>query len=225
MPILPKEGANILTGCSVKPDLGALKRTSGEYAFLQNIRGRGRRVFKRTGVQSFASLNYGIMGMFDLKEDDDVFSPDLFLVWDNNGSLTTYGPTELITTFTFTYDFTTGGALYLQSPDLNWWNITLDTTPLITVTGVAAPGTTISTDLIILQSQLLGFKDSTGQSRLYIEDGTIKTKRYAPASALIFYSTIQAFVTGKGPVFVDLSSADRWRLEVLNGGILAILGV
>jgi hypothetical protein len=207
----------ILHDFSAKPDQGNLKRQAGEYAFMQNVRGWGQRGKKRQGVQTRATLEFGVMGIFDIKVDGDPLSPDKILVYDNNGSIILYDWSELISIFDFLFD--TGSELDLQSPDLNWWKVAVDVSGAITVTGIAAPGTTISSDLFVAQNALFGFKFSTTISRLYIQAGTIKTGIFGPSTPVTSYTTAQSFETGFGPVFQD-GNLDNFRLSVDNTGSL-----
>ena len=213
-----------LTGASASPDTGLLKKEAGEYTFLQNIRGWGGRTAKRTGVQFSASVT-NVMGIFDLQNDGDPTSLDKILVVDGDGDLVLYDYSELVTIFD--YLFSTGITLSLQSSDLNWWDITPNTTTgVISPTVVTAPASTRSTDLSISQSQTFGFIDSTGIWRLQVDslDGTVYTTRYATATSTNSFTTNLGFATGVGPVFQD-ELLTRWRLTVSTAGQLTATAI
>ncbi len=86
----------ILTGFSLKPDLGRLKTQVGEYYGLQNIQGRGKAGKKRRGVKPKASFTSGVMGIFDLYNDGDPLSLNKFLVITQGGTFTLYTTTDLV---------------------------------------------------------------------------------------------------------------------------------
>lgn len=212
----------ILTEFKAVPDQGNLKRLPGEYAFTQNARGWGKRGKKRAGVQTRVTLAYGIMGIFDVKVDGDPLSPDKIMVYDNNGTITFYEFSELTSIFDFLFD--TGSSLNLQSPNLNWYNITVTAGGILGTTQIAAPGTTISSDLRIDQNQLLGFNKTTTFVRLYIEANFVKTKQYNLSTPITSYTTAQAFTTGFGPVFQDANLLN-FRLTVNNSGAIGSIQV
>lgn len=212
----------VLTKFRALPDQGNLKRQAGEYAFTQNVRGWGNRGAKRTGIQTRVTLDAGVMGIFDLKIDGEALSPDKIMVYDYNGDIILYDYSELISIFDFL--FSSGSALYLQSPNLNWWSISVTANSSIMETQVAAPVTTISEDLQIAQNEIFGFNNTTVFNSIYISSGNIKTKIYGLSTPVTNYTTTQAFVNGVGPVFED-SNLNRFRLIVANGGILESIQV
>lgn len=124
---------------------------------------------------------------------------------------------------TFDYMVDTGYRWLAQSPDLNWWNLTPDTTTgAITPTVVTYTGTTISADLVITKYQLFGFRASSTKIyrvRLEALTASIIREEYGIASVATLYSTDQAYATGYGLVFEDLLG-NRWRCTVDNGGII-----
>ncbi len=221
----------VLTNFAAVPDVGELKREKGEYANLQNVRGWGGFGAKRRGVQNFPrALDSGIMGMFDLKIDGEPLSPDKILVVTQGGDYVLYDFTELISVFDFLFD--AGVALYLQSPNLGWWDITPttgDAGGLINPLGVAAPSSSISADLSVDVNQLFGFEDSTGIWRMYVDTSnpvvpSLSTKRYSTASSITGYTSTVAFATGVGPCF-QTTDLQRWRLTIDNSGILTLTSI
>ncbi len=210
-------------------DTGSLDLKPGEYESLQNIRGYGGLGTKRQGVQPRLTLSYGVMGMCDLKVDGDPTSPDRILVVDANGSFILYDYSEFLASFA--YLFATGIKLNLQSPDLNWWALTVNSsTGAINVTGIAAPTGALSADQSIRQDELYGFAFATGIWRLSVVAtglGTpsIQTREYALSSATTTYSTAVSFNTGYGPVFQDDTGTQRWRLSIANGGATQITSI
>jgi len=209
------------TGFSQKPDLGLLKTKKSEYSFLQNIRGRGGLGFKRNGLQTVATYDSSVMGIFDLSNDGDPDSPDLILVITRDGLFTTYTPSEFITTFTFLFS---GAQIILQSPNLTWFSVDLDSTLIPFTTEVVAPSASQSMDMLVGTSDLLGYVDGTGTSRLYVEYGFIKAKRYNAVTGEVIFTTDLAFNHGYGPVFMD-SDLESWRLSVTNEGILSVASI
>lgn len=197
-------------------DTGRTKVESGEWQYLQNVRGWGGRGRKRQGVQTVAKPTSGIMGFFDL--ENGAGTPDKVVVWLNSGSLLLYDWSELTTTFDYLMD---GGNLILQSPDLDWWQVSPDAaTGLLGILGVAAPSVTRSTDLVLGQDETFGFKQTAYVWRLFVPSTGFPTVRqYALAGGSATYTTDLAFSTGSGPVFTDEYLVRR-RIEVANGGII-----
>lgn len=198
-------------------DTGRTKVDPGEWQYLQNIRGWGGRGRKRQGVSTVAKPNSGVMGFFDL--ENGAGSADKVLVWLNSGTILLYDWTELTTTFD--YLIGTGGRLLLQSPDLDWWSVAPDTTKgILGVTGVAAPVSSVSSDLLIGAGETFGFLETSAVWRLSIPSSGFPTVRqYALAGGSAIYDTDLAFDTGYGPAFTDDYLVTR-RLSVANGGIL-----
>jgi hypothetical protein len=219
---MPKQ---VLQQFESSPDMGDLKREPGEYQGLQNVRGWGGLGSKRRGVQSSVTLDYGVMGIFDLQNDGDPTSLDKIIVVDNNGDITSYDFSELTTIFDYLFD--TSVQLAIQSPDLNWWDITPNTTTgIVTPTVIATPSSTISTSLELSQNETLGFLDSTGVWRLSISgnSGTITTQRYGLASSATTYTTIQAFTNGNEPIFTD-QFLTRWKMSIDNSGLISTTAI
>lgn len=79
-------------GLDVKPDLGLLKTKQGQYTNAQNLRGRGKRCFKRTGINTLQVLPTGIMGIHDLHVDGDPNSLDKIIVWGYDSNLYFFPP-------------------------------------------------------------------------------------------------------------------------------------
>ena len=199
--------------------MGLLKRAPGEWQVLQNLRGWGDRIKRRQGTRTSVTLDTGIMGIFDLAVDGDPLSPEKILVIGFDGTFNLYDFSELVSIFD--YLFSTSTLLYLQSPDLNWWDVTPDSgTGIISPEVVAAPGTTITSDLNVFQNQLFGFLDSTGVWAISVgTQGSPVTSRYGLASGETLYTSTQAFESGFGPVFQD-NLLTRWKLGINNAGAL-----
>ncbi len=217
----------ILQQFTATPDTGSLKNTLAQYDFLQNIQGRTGLGRKRNGVQWRADLDSGCMGIFDLYNDGDPTSLDRVAVITGDGDMEIFRLSELLSMFTYAID--TGGAFYQQSADNSWWQIAPDsTTGLLSVTGVAAPSSTRSTDLVVEQGHLFGFEDASGIWRMYVNNEyppsiAPATERHATTSIVTTYTSI-AFTKSVGVVF-ELDTLDRYRLGVDNAGALTITGV
>lgn len=202
-------------------DSGRLKVASGEWQYMQNLRGWGGRGRKRQGISTSARLDSGIMGMFDI--ENGAGSTDAIMVITNAGNMLLYDFSELTTAFDY---LVTTGRLLLQSPNLDWWNVYPGAaTGIMQVDGVAAPASSISTDLRIGQGETFGFLETALVWRLNITSApAITTKQYALAGGSTTYSTDLAFSTGYGPVFEDEYLVGR-RLTVADGGFLSTIEV
>lgn len=220
----------VLTGFATVPDTGSIKSEPGEYESLQNYRGWGKFGAKRQGVQTCFTQAFGVMGMFDLKNDGDPTSMDKILIVDANGSITLYDFTDFIIAFDYEIDTTNGGHLVLQSPDLNWWQLEPNTSGVLQITGSSAPGTTISTNLRILQNQYFGFLDNNNLWGMYVDAGGVtpllKTKQYSKSLVPVTkYTTIQGFTTGFGPVLQDTLGQQWWRIGISNAGAITYTSI
>jgi hypothetical protein len=218
-------GKQVLQEFDVALDMGDLKRTEGEYQWLQNVRGWGGLGSKRRGVESSVIIDSGIMGIFDMRNDGDPTSLDRILVTTHDGDIISYDFSELVTIFD--YLFAASIQLAIQSPDLNYWDITPNSsTGIISPTVIATPSSPSSTQLVLGQNDLFGFLDSTGVWRMYVSGnlGNITTKRYGLASSATTYSTIQAFTNGNEPVFTDNFNT-RWQISINNSGILSTTAI
>ncbi len=208
----------LLQGFNANPNSGLSKTDDDEYSYLQNVRGYSGFGSKRRGVVGMTTLSYGIMGIFG-----DASSPDKILVYTQDGNVTLFDPTELTVQFEFL--FNTTSKLILQSPNLDWWDITPDaTTGIIPAIGVVAPASSLSADLFVQNNALFGFQaSSTKIYRMFIDISTnplipvAATRQYGTASAVINYSTDLAFATGYGPVIQD-NLLRSFRINVANGG-------
>ena len=211
MAILP------LHGFDVKPDLGKLKRAPSEYENLQNVRASGDRGQKREGIAPVYSFSSGVMGIWDLKTDDDPTSNNKVAIWTRDGTMTLFELSEIISSFEYLID--TGITLYLQSPDLNWWSWAPNSSGLMVGTVVAAPSSSQSTDFNVAVGQLFGFEDATGIWRLKTVNGFYQTQRYALAPYTTLYSTTLSIATGAGIVFEE-TNLNRVRISTNNAGSL-----
>ncbi len=221
----------ILSGAAAVPSLGLTKTQDDEYSALQNVRGYARFASKRKGVQGMVTCAYSVLGIFDLKIDGDAYSPDKILVYLRDGSISLYDPTELMVLFEWLFDSTI--PLYLQSPNLDWWDVTpAALTGFVPCNGVSAPASSLSADLFIPGNALFGFvASSTKIYRMFVDDQTnpgvpsLATREYGIASAVTSYSSTQAFATGFGPVFQNAASLKNYRLNIGNGGVIQLTQV
>jgi hypothetical protein len=211
----------LMTGFSQAPDMGFLKRNDGQYGNLQNVRGWGKLGTKRQGVDTRDTLDYGVMGIFDAFRDGDPTSPNKLFVITQDGSMIVYDPTELLTTFDWVLDSV---SLYLQSPDLTWWAGIPDSGGTLNWTASAAPASSQATDFVVAQSQIFGFKDSTGIWRMSCPASILTIQRYGPTSALTTFSTPLAITTAAGIVFQD-SSLNFFKVTIDNSGITTITAI
>lgn len=226
------QGKPILKGFSQVPDVGSLKTDNGEYSFLQNVRGFGRLGAKRLGVQSRVVMESGIMGMHDLKIDDEPTSPDKIMIVTYDGSITIFDWSEFIVVFD--YIFSTGFHLNLQAPNLKWYSV-VPTSPTVgswVLTEIAAPASTIATDFPLAANQLFGFQDASGIWRMHprylsgLAFPGVGATRYAAGIAVTTYTADRSFVTGVGPVFTDEKpTPQNWRLTVTNAPALMMTSV
>ncbi|MEM4247650.1 MAG: hypothetical protein QXH80_00080 [Candidatus Nanoarchaeia archaeon] len=199
-------------------DTGFLKATPAEYKQLQNIRGWGGLGSKRRGIRTSATFDYGIMGVFDLKLDEDPNFIDKIAIVDGNGSLWLYSFEELYSIFNNVHD--SGVKLLLQSPDLSWWNCTPDEDGIILPTLTSEPASTITSDFTVAQDELYGFTNTNGIMRLSVNhSGEIETKQYTVTTSTGTYTSDRCFETGVGLVF-ETTELNRFRITVTNDGIL-----
>jgi len=216
----------LLQRCDLTPDTGSLKNTSGQYDFLQNVRGFGGLIAKRNGILNIDELDAGVMGIFDMYRDGDPTSPDKVLVVDGDGDFQVYDWTELTTVFN--YVISDGGTYYQQSADNSWWQIYPDSgTGQLVVAGVAAPTSTRSTDLIVAQGEIFGSVDGTTTWRFFVENTyppvANAVQEYGAVSADATFSSI-AFTKAVGLVF-ELDTLERYRVGVDNAGALTLTGI
>lgn len=217
--------ANTLyTGANLESDVGHLKGDPRAWDNLQNIRGWGNFIAKRQGIQNSVSSSYGTMGIFDLRNDGDPLSPDKILVVNTNGDFVLYDFSEFVVVFDFM--FNTGINLNLQAPNNTWFSVRPDEDGEITTTFIAAPVTTISSDLLILQDEYFGFQMTSNTYRLNVNGttGELQVSSYGPSTATTAYSSNQSFVKTVGPVFQD-EFLQRWRLSVSNIGELTLTAI
>lgn len=118
-----------------------------------------------------------------------------------------------ITNIDYLFD---GAKLLLQSSDLNWWDVTPD--PISGVPRnvvVAAPGSSLSANLVLSSSQVMAFKDSTGNWKLSADQYAMgwATERLGTVPLYTTrYTADRAFATGFGPVFTD-GAGNLWKLQ------------
>lgn len=212
----------IIEQAFLTPDSGLLKGKPSEWQNIQNFRGWGNRITRRRGVRNSQIFSSGVMGIHDLLVDDDPTSLDRVLITLNDGSLVFLSNDEIFASFTYLY---TTGTLALQSPDLNWWNITPSSSGVIAPIVIATPSTTISSDLSINNNQLFGFQSSTVIYALYVNTiGTAEIKTYTLTGSENIVTTQQAFISGVGPVFQD-TDLNRWRIQINNAGELVTTAI
>jgi hypothetical protein len=208
----------LFTQSVLAPDMGNLKGSQSEWENLQNLRGWGNLISRRKGVRSSLIMESGIMGIHDLQTTEDPTSSDKILLTLNNGSLVFLDYSEIYTAFN--YLFTGSAKLALQSPDDNWWDVTPNSSGEINPTVIATPSTTISTDLNLGVTELLGFESSSVIYKMSINDlGAVEIDTYGLSPSETEYTTTQAFTKLVGPVFTS-GNLQRFRLTCDNAGSL-----
>lgn len=204
------------------PDSGFLKGSPHEWQSMQNFRGWGNLISRRQGVRTSQRFSSGVMGIHDLLIDNDPTSLDRIVIALNDGSLVFVTNDEIFASFTYLFN---GGTLVLQSQDLNWWNVTPSSLGVISPIVITTPVATISSDLRVSQSQLLGFQSSTVIYALNVNTvGSVNLKTYTLTGSETTFTTPIAFTTGFGPVFQD-SLLANWRLTISNAGLLTTTSI
>jgi hypothetical protein len=211
----------LLQGFNTITDTGYLKADDGEYTWLQNVRGWGGAGRKRKGVQTLRTFGGGVMGWLDMRVDNDATVMDKILIVTGDGSLWSLAPEELAISFDYLINTTSNGKLYLQSPNLTWFDCTPTSAGAINPTEAAAPTTTITADQVIAQSEAFGFLFASVTWLLGVDELTqaIMLTEYPVVSGLTTYTTTRAFVTGVGPVLTG-STGLQYRVSVNNDSSL-----
>ena len=131
-----------------------------------------------------------------------------------------------VTTIHYLWD--TGAKLYLQSPDLNWWDVTPEPDGVPNNTPVVYAGATLGANLSIGAAEVLAFKQST---TLYWQMQGDESAMGWSTTRLGFvpylgtvatFTGIRAFLSGFGPVFAD-GNGNNWKLQADNDvGLIAV---
>lgn len=131
-----------------------------------------------------------------------------------NGTVLSLGYINLID-----YKFAAGIRLLIQADDDNWWNVTpkeSDGQPTNTI--VAAPGSSLSADLVLTAGQIMAFYFTSGYIQVGADDYA-KSWFTVPIgsvpNATTTYSADRAFAKGYGPVFTD-GNGNKWKWFVDN---------
>lgn len=130
----------------------------------------------------------------------------------------------------FTYLFEAGIRLVIQSPDLNYWDVTPDaTTGLINPTVVSAPSATAQTSNVTLgENDSIGFVVTGGIVRLNVteEAGIWFLEMQSNSPALSFISDDWVFTIASGfSLRITDSVGNVWSFSVDNGGNLLVTTV
>lgn len=117
-----------------------------------------------------------------------------------------------ITNIDYLFD---GARLLLQSPQGDWWDATPGNDGLPNNVTVTAPGSTLSANLVLTSSQIMGFKLSATVMMQISADQFALGAFYQRINSAPYYTTRytadRAFTTGFGPVFTD-GAGNTWLL-------------
>lgn len=192
---------------------GETKLPPGFVPFAVNYSASGDTWNRRSG-RTFFLLETGQVMMISTLQWDDGTS--------NN--IADIGSTLYDLSVVFTYLVASGTRLIIQSPDLNYWDVTPnDTTGLINPTVVAVPAATPQVaNFIVLNGESFGFVNSTGKiTRLAADQDHFGwyLQGLGATTSLVPISTDLVFTVASGFSFrIKDYLANTWSLQMDNSG-------
>lgn len=132
-------------------------------------------------------------------------------------------------TFTFTFMLASGSRLVLQSPDLNYWDITPNANGLINPTVIAAPGAVPqAANFTVLNGESFGFETSGQVTRLAADQEHYGWYLigYGVSNATTTYTSDLVFTVASGFSFrIQDNNTNMWRFSITNDGNLTVITV
>jgi hypothetical protein len=132
-------------------------------------------------------------------------------------------------TFTFSAIIASGFRLIIQSPDLNYWDVTPNVDGVINPTAIAAPAAIPqAANLTIQNGESFGFARGSGVTRLIadVDHFGWYLLGYGPSIATTTYTDDVVFTIASGFSFriVDYQS-NTWKFQMSNDGNLQVITV
>lgn len=195
----------------INDQYGVNKLPPGCVAFSENLLAGGESWDRRAGRDYLLSEPGSVLMLCSTSWDDGIQI--------NIGAI---GGNAYNLAFSFSFLANAGVQLILQSPDLNWWNVTPDDNGVIAPLVVAAPATAAqAANFTVLNGQSFGFVTSFGTvNRLNIDqDLGIYTQGYGATTgnAVVASDLVFSNASGFSLVIQDVNT-NKWFLFIDNDG-------